>query len=405
MQKRSTGSLENPSHAAAQVPAVKRRLVLLTEIISPYRIPVFNALAGRTDIDLHVIFLAETDSTQRQWHVYKDEICFSYEVLPSWRRRIGGYHVLLNRGLSGALRRVAPDVIVCGGYNYVASWECLWWARRHRVPFMVWVESTAKDLRGGRVLIESLKQAFMNRCDAFVVSGKSSSDYVRHFGAREDSIYVAPDAVDTDLFAARSESARQKAGENRNALCLPERYFLYVGRLVHEKGIFDLLEAYGRLSPELRSAVGLVFVGDGPARHELQQRAATISPGEIHFAGFAQREELAKYYALSEVFVFPTHTDPWGLVVNEAMACGLPILCTDAAGCAADLVEDHWNGRLVPAKDVGQLTTAMEELAGSADLRSLMSQRSRERIQMYSPAVCANGIAQAALSREVPRCD
>ncbi len=101
---------------------MKRRLVILSEIIAPYRIPVFNALARHEGIDLHVIFLAESDPELRDWLVYKDEINFSYQVLPSWRRRFAGHNLLLNRGLKAALQQAAPDVILCGGYNYLASW-------------------------------------------------------------------------------------------------------------------------------------------------------------------------------------------------------------------------------------------------------------------------------------------
>jgi glycosyltransferase involved in cell wall biosynthesis len=107
---------------------------------------------------------------------------------------------------------------------------------------------------------------------------------------------------------------------------------------------------------------------------------------------------LAAYYALADVFVFPTHTDPWGLVVNEAMACGLPVISSGAAGCAADLVESGWNGRVVSPGDVEQLAAAMAELAGDNELRSLMGQRSRERIELYSPEACAAGMASAMLS-------
>ena len=108
---------------------MRRRLVILTEIISPYRIPLFNALARQPEVDLHVIFLAETDPTLRHWQVYKEEIQFSYEVLRSWRKRIGRYNMLLNFGLVQALKEARPDVILCGGYNYVASWQALSWAR------------------------------------------------------------------------------------------------------------------------------------------------------------------------------------------------------------------------------------------------------------------------------------
>jgi glycosyltransferase involved in cell wall biosynthesis len=373
------------------------RVVIVTEIIAPYRIPVFNALARHQGIDLHVIFLAENDPTQRQWLVYKEEIRFSYQVLPSWRRRVGRHLFLLNRGAEAALQQAEPDVIVCGGYNYVSSWHSMLWARRNSVPFVLWVESTPRDLRSGHALIEFLKTRFLRGCDAFVVPGKSSIDYLRSYGVPEEMIFTAPNAVDTRFFAQRAEVIRKDAITHRQALGLPAHFFLFAGRLVPEKGTFDLLRAYDALAPEVRKEMGLVFVGDGAARSALQQRAAAIGPGVIHFAGFAQREQLATYYALADVLVFPTHTDTWGLVVNEAMACGLPVISSSAAGCVADLVESGWNGRVVSSGAVGQLASAMDELARNAELRSLMGRRSAQRIAKYSPEAWAAGMAQVAL--------
>jgi glycosyltransferase involved in cell wall biosynthesis len=190
---------------------------------------------------------------------------------------------------------------------------------------------------------------------------------------------------------------RRDAARHRLALGLPARFFLFAGRLVQEKGTFDLLDAYEALAPEVRKEMGLVFVGDGAVRSTLQRRAAIINPGSIRFAGFAQREQLPAYYALAEVLVFPTHTDPWGLVVNEAMACGLPVISSSAAGCVADLVESGWNGRVVSARDIRQLASAMDELARDAELRSLMGKRSKERIRQYSPGAWAAGMANVAL--------
>src|SRR5712671_3329823 len=134
-----------------------RKTVILTEIIAPYRIPVFNVLARRAGLDLDVIFLAETDETLRQWRVYKDEICFSHQILPSWRWRAGRTSILINRGLWPALNKANPQVIICGGYNYAASWEALLWARRHEVAFVLWSESNSQDARAGRAWVESLK--------------------------------------------------------------------------------------------------------------------------------------------------------------------------------------------------------------------------------------------------------
>ena len=377
---------------------MKRRLVILTELIAPYRIPVFNALAQRPEIDLHVIFLSRTDSSMREWRVYEEEIRFSYEVLPCWRKRVGKYNVLLNRGLANALRLAGPDVIVCGGYNYVSSWHALRWAKRAHIPFLLWSESTPDDRRSGHALLELLKHKFLESCDAFVVPGKSARQYLEQFGLPPERIFVAPNAVDTALFSACQSSAQQHPRRLRSQLALPDRYFLFVGRLVRAKGVLDLLQAYALLAPGLREQFSVVFVGDGPMRSELESRAREIYPGAIHFAGFVHRDDLPTYYALAECLVLPTHSDTWGMVVNEAMACGLPVVCTRVAGCAADLVGA--NGRLISAGDVAELAAAMEEVASDPALRGRMAFASRELIRTYSPETCAAGLAEASSALE-----
>jgi 1,2-diacylglycerol 3-alpha-glucosyltransferase len=377
---------------------MKRRVVVLTEIIAPYRIPVFNALAEREEVDLHVVFLSETDKSMRQWRVYSDEIRFSHEVLPSWRGRLGKYNVLVNHRVASALQRARPEVIVCGGYNYLASWQAQRWARRNRVQFLLWCESTASDQRSGHGLVESLKESFLRGCDGFVVPGRSAREYVQRLGAPAGKIFVAPNAVDIDLFATGDRTVRGNAERVRQKLGLPSRYFLFVGRLVEAKGVFDVLDAYSRLDAGLRSEVGLVFAGDGPERAELETLARDIYPGAVHFPGFVHRDELASYYSLAECFVLPTHSDTWGMVVNEAMACGLPVICTEVAGCAADLIKA--NGRLVEAGNALQLAEAMREIAGDAGLRSAMSRESSKLIRNYSPEMCARGIAEATVAAE-----
>jgi glycosyltransferase involved in cell wall biosynthesis len=374
------------------------KTVILTEIIAPYRIPVFNALARRADLDLHVIFLAETDAATRQWRVYKDEIRFSHQVLPSWRWRAGKHSCLINRGLWPALNAAVPQVIICGGYNYPASWEALLWARRRQVRFVLWSESTSHDARAGRPWVESLKAYFVRHCDRFVVPGKASFEYLRSLGSPEANIVTAPNAVDNSFFAAQAENARAHAAEFRARLQLPLRFILFAGRLVPEKGVFDLLQAYAKLESGLRSEVGLVFAGDGVAREELANQAKRISPGMICFPGFAQREDLARLYALAETSVLPTHTDTWGLVVNEAMACGLPIIVSSVAGSSSDLVEDGWNGYVVPPRDPRKLSLAIDSLLRQPELQRRMSAHSAERIRNYSPEACAAGLAAAAVS-------
>jgi len=374
---------------------MKARLVILTEIISPYRIPLFNDLARHPGIDLHVIFLAETDPALRQWRVYKEDIQFSYEVLPSSRMHLAGFNLLINRKVWLALSQAHPDAILCGGYNYVASWQALAWARRRNVVFLLWSESHLRELRRPRPLVEFVKDEFLHRCDGSVVSGTMAREYLRARKIPDARIFTAPNAVDNQLFSEAAAIARREAVARRGKFGLPSKYFLFTGRLVREKGPSELLGAYASMDPAVRKECGLVLAGDGVCRTELEREAAAIAPGTIKFAGFVHREELASYYALAEALILPTYTDTWGLVVNEAMACGLPVILSNAAGCSVDLVKENWNGLVIPPRNARALAEAMNRLASDPDLRAEMGQNSIRKISEFSPSAWSQGVAKA----------
>jgi glycosyltransferase involved in cell wall biosynthesis len=381
---------------------MKRRLLILTEIISPYRIPLFNCLAQEPGIDLHVVFLAENDPRLRQWKVYREEIRFSHEILPSWRGRVRGFNVLVNGRVVQALQRASPQIVLCGGYNYFASWQALIWSRLRNVPFVLWSESNRYDARRGHAAIEMLKAEFLGHCTGFVVPGHAAEEYLRAHKIRKDRIFFAPNAIDNDLFRDLSLDARRNSAIRRRELDLPDRYVLFVGRVVREKGVFELVKAYGALEEDVRRSLGLVIVGDGPARVELQEEASRVRGGTIKFAGFVQREQLPAHYALAEMFVLPTYTDTWGLVVNEAMACGLPVIVSRIAGCTADLIEEEWNGLLIEPRDVSSLKSAISRLAGRPDLCASMGARASEQIDRYSPKAWSVAIANAMKTIGMP---
>ena len=373
---------------------MKRRLVILTEIIAPYRIPVFNALAARGDVEPHVIFLSETDPSLRQWQVYREEIRFSYEVLKSYRRRIGKFNVLATRGLGAALRGSEPEVILSGGYNYLAAWQAQRWARRHGVPFLLWSESNLLDARRKFWWVEAAKRRFIRGCQGYVVPGTSAAAYIKTFGIAQGQIFIAPNAVDVERFSKAAQEARHDPARSER-LGLPQRYLLFVGRFVRAKGVFDLLAAYATLPEETRRAVGLVLAGDGEERGELMGRAQQIVPGQVIFPGFLQRDELAAFYALAEALVFPTHSDTWGLVVNEAVACGLPVIATNVAGCVADMVRDGENGYVVPVADPKNLCHAMRRLLDAPEMRERMSHVSFQMSARFTPQAWAEGVVRA----------
>lgn len=348
------------------------RLALLTEIPAPYRIPLFNALAER--VELRVLFLAERDPRRPFYELHRDEWRFDHRVLggPSLRR--GGRWLVLSRGVLRELRRLRPDAVAVGGWNQPAFWLALAYCRLRRVPLLVWIESTERDARSEARPLAAARGGMVRGAAGAFVPGTASAAYARSLGV--ELVEVAPNAVDAAVFERAAVDRRGRHG------CT----FLYAGRLDPEKGVDTLLEAFGDVPGRL------VVVGDGADAGPLRAAA----DGRVRFAGALGRDELVEEYAAADVFVLPSRSEPWGMVLNEAAAAGLPLVATEEAGAAHDLVEPGANGFRVPAGDVAALREALRTLADDPELRARLGARSRELAARFTPEAWAEGVASAA---------
>ena len=209
--------------------------------------------------------------------------------------------------------------------------------------------------------------------------------YVEELGADPDRVWVAPNAVDNDFFHARTADRSSRSGTVR---------FLFVGRTESSKGIASLLDAWARL----RIDGELLIVGSGSLDEVARARVQMSDMPPVRFVSHLDRGELAQAYADADVFVFPSVSDPWGLVINEAMASGLPVITTSAPGAVDDLVVDGDNGFVVPPHDPGPLVEAMRVLATDDRRRLEMGERSRQRIERFQPGDWANGMRDAVLA-------
>ena len=372
----------------------KTKAIILTEIISPYRIPPFNYLAQDEEIDLTVFFFAETES-RRSWLVEKEKIQFNYKVL--WGLQLGKSYqsapVFLNPDVIYQLWKQQPDVIICGGWHHFTHWLALMYAQMTKTPLLIWSESTLRDERVVSNIKDKLKAWIVNQADGYIVPGKAQKDYLVDLKAREDRIYIAPNAVDSNFFTCETQRYRQQKTMWKDKLGINGCVILYVGRLIDEKGIPELLEAFTKLSPH--NQVTLIIVGDGSRSQDYHLFCQQNQLNNVVFTGFQPQTALPQYYGIADIFVFPTKSDPWGLVLNEAMAAGLPIICSDAAGAAPDLVVNGKNGYLVPVRDVKKLSEALQILVEDESLREKMGLYSQEIIANYTPQKMALGLKEA----------
>lgn len=350
------------------------RIALLTEIPAPFRTPLFNALAALPEIELRVLFLAARDPKRPHYRLYPEEMRFAWQVLPGREVSRGGRWIVFSRGTARRLLRFRPDMVVVGGWNQPAFWSALVAARLLRRPLVAWVESTARDERSGGGALERAKRAMIARCAGFLVPGRASRDYLVALGVSPTRIAIAPNAVDLSIFGDAVAAAKAAGrGELRSRLGVAEGscVVLSVGRLDPEKGIDVLLDAAASLHAA-GSTAAVVIVGGGSREGELRAAAGS----NVRFTGALDRDALVPWYAAADVFVLPSRSEQWGMVLNEAAAAGLPIVATEAAGAAWDLVDDGASGFRIPVGDAASLAQALADLAADSGFRERAGDRS-----------------------------
>lgn len=293
-----------------------------------------------------------------------------------------------------ALTRLQPDFLAICGYSDPAMLTALAWAKVHRRVTVLMTESKAED-QPRLAWREWLKRRIVKRFDAALAGGSPQRDYSISLGLPPERVFIGYDVVDNAHYARGAAMAHQEEEHWRWRLGLNLPYFLTVSRFIEKKNLFRLLEAYRVYRREaVTEPWDLVLCGSGPLEDRLKAAASDL-PG-VHFPGFKQADELPYYYGLARVFILPSsHFEQWGLVVNEAMAAGLPVLVSRACGCAQDLVQEGVNGLTFDPYDVDGLARLMAKISsGEVDLRA-MGEASRRIIAHWTPEVFAKNLLKA----------
>jgi glycosyltransferase involved in cell wall biosynthesis len=358
----------------------RHRVSLLTNIPAPYRLPVFEALAEHVDL---TVYFCRGQDPDRLWQADLCSERVHYELLSERSLPVpGGMKITWNPGLWGCLRRTPCDVYIAGENltTFPAVLTMLRAARHWNKPFILWSEAIDTLYASGRPLSNAYRRWLYRRTDAFIAYGQRAKAYLVRRGAPSDRITIGFQVVPPEQLPppAADKAALGLTGKT---------VVLYVGYFVARKGLHYLLQAFQAVAGEKDI---LALVGSGPEEALLR----TMSRGDLRviFPGYCEGPEKTSWYAAADLFVLPTLHDPWGLVVNEAMAFGLPVVVTDAAGCT-DLVLD--NGFVVPASNTDALATALAQLLTDEALRRKMGQRSQYIISAYTVEAACDAFLQA----------
>jgi glycosyltransferase involved in cell wall biosynthesis len=301
----------------------------------------------------------------------------------------------LKQRVRDVLNGVAPDVVAIPGWATPAALSALHWCLVHKVPAVVMSETTPYDFTR-HWWKEWPKQRLVQQFDAALVGGKDHQQYLEQLGMPSSAIAQGYDVVDNAHFARGAAQVKENLEAVREQFGLPPRYVLASARFIPKKNLPRLIAAYARYREAVEDPWDLVLLGDGPERPSVE--AAVKREGvesHVQLPGFRQYDELPVYYGAAEAFVHASTTEQWGLVVNEAMAAGLPVGVSDRCGCAGELVRAGVNGWTFDPLSVKAIAHVLARLHAAVDRDDKMREDSLEIISKWGPDRFGEGLQTA----------
>jgi glycosyltransferase involved in cell wall biosynthesis len=259
---------------------------------------------------------------------------------------------------------------------------------------MFWVESTGRD-NPRRGIKEKYKKMLLGRASGCIVPGQSASWYCQQLGVPEGQIFGAPNSTDREYFRSQANRLLPLRKNLRGQMGLDGLVVLFVGRLVEAlKGVSTLIRACARLQKD-QNKISFLVAGDGPDRKAYEELTHKEALKKVKFLGILDHERLCRYYAMADVLVQPSFSEPWGFVLNEGMEFGLPLVVSEAVGAGPDLVQPGQNGFVFPVGDVSALACILQIILKNEELRLKMGEASRTIVERFSPESWANGVMEA----------
>lgn len=371
---------------------IKRvRVVLLTNFIPPYRLPLYKAIAERVG-ELHVLLSTPMEPNRAwplEWSNLNVIVQRNITFRRTWRHPQGftePLYIHLPYDMLYRLGQDRPDVIISGELGLRTLQAVLYRRLYSASRVIAWVTLSEHTEQNRGRLRNALRRWLLTQVDAIIVNGTSGARYLHSCGVPHRKVFCLPNTVDTAQFAALPLT-RTSAQAHR---------LLYVGQLIARKGLDTLLNQLDRWAASHPTCtLECWLAGDGPMRSSFERML--LSPNlKLRFLGNVPYTLMPQVYAQAGILVFPTLSDPWGLVVNEALSAGLPVLGSRYSQAVEDLIRDSETGWTFRPDDAEEVSTALEQALNTpSEKLELMRQAARARVENITPETVAQGFIQA----------
>jgi len=354
------------------------KVFLITNIPTPYRIPLFNELDKQLEekgLKLKVIF-GSLGYRHRKWKIDLSECKFDFKILPSQCITLFNHEKVLftYRGLLRLIKKENPKIVIANAFSIATTkiWLYSWF---RRIRYIIWSGAIESKKRPDSKLRKIQRKLLIKRAGGFIAYGKRAKEYLINLGASPEKVEIGINTVDNDFFQRGVEKYRSTL-EKRNS----KKILLYVGYLVKRKRLDLLLKAIKILATK-RDDFILKIVGDGTEKENLIKLVGYLGIARfVSFEGYKQKEELIKYYGEADCFLFPTDFDIWGLVLMEAMAAGLPCIVSFNSGATHDLIIHSNNGIIINFAQLEEVADKINWLLSNPDKAKEIGRRAANLI-------------------------
>lgn len=306
------------------------KTIIIDNILTPYEVARYNEINKVLKNNLEVWFINKKE-TNRNWKEFPT-IKFQYLILNKAIKLFELRDLL-------ELERNRIERVVCSGWDSPVYYYALLFCKKNKIRFTLWSGSTQYEISWRRKLFSPLVNWIIRNSTDYIAHGTRAKEYLISLGADQKKIKIFLNSVDVDFFmksAAKVKKIRSSLRIKHN-ISSTDFLFLYVGQLIDRKGIKELVRAFIKYT-EIKDNIKLLIVGDGPLKRDLQNIVISYNCKNIIFTGFIQYQKLPEIYAISDALILPSKEEVWGLVVNEALASGIPAVVSHFAGCSVDLI-------------------------------------------------------------------
>ena len=371
------------------------RVAAIIVNLVPYHHARWEAYAVVTEAETHLVELTDRDEF-KVLECSKEAHFHRHTLFP--KSGTEGRNIALR--MMEALDAIRPDVVCVSGWGLPVSMAAMKWAAARSVPIVMLSESNEFD-EARSAIKEFIKRRLVGLCSSGLAGGSPQADYLVKLGMPRETVFLGYDVVDNRFFEEKSQEFR--AG-TRESCAQKSPYFFACARFGKKKNLPALIRAYARYLEMAKTSTvfDLVIAGDGEQRVAIEVMIRECGVHDhVHLVGAKGYTELPTYYAQAVALIHASTTEQWGLVVNEAMASGLPVLVSNRCGCAADLVREGENGWTFDPTNEEQIADLMLRISSSEEARAKMGAKSREIITEWGPDRFASGLTgavQVALS-------